>query len=381
MIHSTQKVFAIDAGPQETNHASEDYFVVKKITNQQTWTIEQEMVIVIPIKNERLKLLEGVITGIPHNCMIIIVSNSDREETDRFEMEKNIVNNLCHFSKRPFIIVHQKDPDVAELFSSMEYASILGTDGLIKAGKSEGMIIGLLLTHLLNKKYIGFIDSDNYFPGSVFEYVRIYSSIFSIAKTDYTMGRILWHSKPKAINSNLFFNKWGRVSRLTNYYLNKLISIYTGFETDIIKTANSGEHCISMQLAMTMDFGSGFTVEPYNYINLFEKYGGVTSQNQTNEINNKVVNVYQVESRNPHLHESKGNEHIKDMIDNSLGCIFHSTSCPLELKKEIIRELRKSKITLFEAAPVKRSIYPALQNFDTRKAMHKFDPNKFGKIQ
>lgn len=46
------------------------------------------MAIIIPIKDEKLKLLEGVITGIPHNCAIIIVSNSSREDSDRFEMEK-----------------------------------------------------------------------------------------------------------------------------------------------------------------------------------------------------------------------------------------------------------------------------------------------------
>lgn len=380
LIHSTQKVFAIDAGPEGPSNPSEKYFVVKKVTNEQSWNIEKDMVIIVPIKDERLKLLEGVLTGIPHNCLIIIVSNSSREDTDRFEMERNTVESLCHFAKRDYLIVHQKDPEVAELFLSMGYNEIIDENGLVCNGKSEGMMIGLLLTHLLGKKYIGFIDSDNYFPGSVFEYVRIYSSIFSFAKTDFTMGRILWHSKPKAINSNLFFSKWGRVSRLTNYYLNRLISIYTGFETDIIKTANSGEHCISMQLAMSMDFGSGFTVEPYNYINLFEKYGGISEKNHSAEIDNKVVNIYQVESRNPHLHESKGNEHINDMIDNSLGSIFHSSICPAELRKEILRELKKAKIPLINQMPAKRPVYKSLAHFDTNKAKKIFDPEKAGNL-
>ena len=203
LIYGTQKVYALDAGPEGPNHPNDKYFVVRKVANEQSWNVEQEMVIVVPIKNEKLKLLEGVITGIPHNCLIIVVSNSDRDDVDRFNMEKNVVENICHFSKRDFLIVHQKDPEIAELFESMGYADILGEDGLIRDGKSEGMLIGILLTQLLQKKYIGFIDSDNYFPGSIYEYVRIYSSIFSLSKSDYTMGRILWHSKPKAINSNI----------------------------------------------------------------------------------------------------------------------------------------------------------------------------------
>ena len=378
LIYGTQKVYALDAGPEGPNHPNDKYFVVRKVANEQSWNVEQEMVIVVPIKNEKLKLLEGVITGIPHNCLIIVVSNSDRDDVDRFNMEKNVVENICHFSKRDFLIVHQKDPEIAELFESMGYADILGEDGLIRDGKSEGMLIGILLTQLLQKKYIGFIDSDNYFPGSIYEYVRIYSSMFSLSKSDYTMGRILWHSKPKAINSNILFSKWGRVSRLTNYYLNRLISLYTGFETDIIKTANAGEHCISMNLAMNMDFGAGFTVEPYNYINLFEKFGGVDKLTNQSDNGNKVVHIHQVESRNPHLHESKGNEHVNDMIDNSLGSIFHSLICPLELKKELIKELKKAKIILQNEMPVKRAVYKALGLFDLNKAKQKFDPDKFG---
>ena len=380
IIHSKQKIFAMDAGPESSNNQSEKYFVVKKITNEQSWNVEKDMAIIIPIKDEKLKLLEGVITGIPHNCAIIIVSNSSREDSDRFEMEKNVVDNICHFAKRNYIIVHQKDPDIANLFSSMGYDDILDEDGLVKNGKSEGMMIGLLITHLLQKKYIGFIDSDNYFPGSVFEYVRIFSSIFTLAKTDYTLGRILWHSKPKAINSNILFSKWGRVSRLTNFYLNRLISIYSGFETDIINTANSGEHCISMKLATNMDFGAGFTVEPYNFINLFEKFGNFTKNNNLDLIHNKVINIHQVESRNPHLHESKGNEHVNEMIDHSLGSIYNSDICPSDLKKEILKELKKMKIIVGNDLPVKRPIYKALNNYNTEKAKILFDPEIYGSV-
>ncbi|MBK9504057.1 MAG: hypothetical protein IPO03_01455 [Bacteroidetes bacterium] len=148
-----QKVYALDAGPEGPNHPNDKYFVVRKVANEQSWNVEQEMVIVVPIKNEKLKLLEGVITGIPHNCLIIVVSNSDRDDVDRFNMEKNVVENICHFSKRDFLIVHQKDPEIAELFESMGYADILGEDGLIRDGKSEGCLLAFYSHNYFKKIY------------------------------------------------------------------------------------------------------------------------------------------------------------------------------------------------------------------------------------
>ena len=40
---------------------------------------------------------------------------------------------------------------------------------------------------------------------------------------------------------------------MTNQFLNFMISYYTGFETEVIRTGNSGEHCMSIQLAEAID--------------------------------------------------------------------------------------------------------------------------------
>jgi mannosyl-3-phosphoglycerate synthase len=54
----------------------------------------------------------------------------------------------------------------------------------------------------------------------------------------------------------------------------------------------------------------------------------------------KGVEVMQVETRNPHFHEEKGDIHLKEMFNGSLGCIYHSKICPPKLREKILEELR-----------------------------------------
>ena len=56
--------------------------------------IFQTMAIVIPVKDEKLSLLEGVLSGIPNECLIIIVSNSQRHPVDRYAMEVEMVKQV-----------------------------------------------------------------------------------------------------------------------------------------------------------------------------------------------------------------------------------------------------------------------------------------------
>jgi mannosyl-3-phosphoglycerate synthase len=53
------------------------------------------------------------------------------------------------------------------------------------------------------------------------------------------------------------------------------------------------------------------------------------------------VELFQIETRNPHLHEEKGEEHLKDMLLPGLGTIYHSSLCEDVTKAKIIDELRR----------------------------------------
>ncbi|HSF49816.1 MAG TPA: mannosyl-3-phosphoglycerate synthase [Nitrososphaeraceae archaeon] len=354
-LHGVQRVFELDSGTEKGKKISEH---IVAIGNEQISEIESKMAIVIPIRNERLKLLEGVLSGIPHNCMTIILSNSPRQPVDRYKLEKESLEQFNRFANKNALILHQRDEGVAETLRDVGYTDLLGADNLVRNGKAEGMVLGMLLAKMGGKDYVGFIDGDNYVPGAVNEYVKIFSAGIAMSNTPYKMIRVSWIYKPKISESGIYFSKWGRVSEITNYFLNSLISYYTGFETEVVRTGNSGEHCISLKLAELMSFSSGFSVETYEIVDLLEEFGGILPTDYQDAMD-KGVEVMQVETRNPHFHEEKGDAHLKEMINGSLGCIYHSKICHPKLQEKIIEELRnKSTIEEGGEPPILEKIKP-----------------------
>ncbi|MFZ0514670.1 MAG: mannosyl-3-phosphoglycerate synthase [Candidatus Nitrosopolaris sp.] len=342
-LHGVQRVYELDSGFNGGRPASE---AIRSVGNAEISEIERKMAIVIPIKGERLKLLEGVLSGIPHDCLTIIVSNSPRQPVDRFKLEKEALEQFNRFVGKNTLILHQKDPGLSDALKEVGYTSIFGPDDIVRNGKAEGMVIGMLLAKMAGKEYVGFIDADNYIPGSVNEYVKIFASGIAMSNTPYTMVRISWIYKPKWSESGQTheMRKWGRVSEITNQYLNDLVSYYTGFETEVMRTGNSGEHCMSMKLAELLTYSSGFSVEPYEVVNILEEFGGILpTENQ--DAMDKGIEVMQVETRNPHFHEEKGDDHLNEMVNGSLGCIYHSKICPPRLRDKISEWLHGREIT------------------------------------
>lgn len=340
-IYGLQKVYELDAGPETAAAGDDDDSVVRRVPSEALHEIERQMAIVVPVRNERLKLIEGVLVGIPHDCLVIVVSNSPRAPVDKFYLEQEAITNFCRFTRKQVVVVHQKDPAIAAGFAAAGYAEILDDKELVRNGKAEGMIMGSLLAKLMGRKYVGFVDSDNYFPGAVNEYVKEYAAGFYLNPSDYSMVRISWHSKPKVVENSLYFAKWGRSSRQTNQFLNMLVGHHTGFETEIVKTGNAGEHALTVDLAMTLDYATGYAVETFHYVHLLEKYGGILSDGAASDDMRRMVKISQIESRNPHLHEVKGDEHVEDMIAASLSTIYHSKLCPESLRDEIERLLQR----------------------------------------
>ena len=335
-LNHVQSVIALDSGLRNELPPHGTMGVVK-IDEETIKHYEDRMAIVIPVKDEKLKLFEGVVSGVPHDCLVIVVSNSQREKVDRFRMEGDALDQLCRFTLRQALIVHQKDPAIAKAVMDADYNDLLDEDELVRDGKSEAMIIGLLMAKAAGKEYVGFVDADNYFPGAVLEYVRNYAAGFSLAQSRYSMVRILWQYKPK-ISGILYFRKWGRISEVTNKYLNSLISTKTGFETEVVRTSNAGEHAMSMQLAEILPFASGYAGEPQELVSMFENFGGILPTKDI-KVMEQGIDIFQIETRNPHLHEEKGNEHLNEMLLSSLSTIYHSPLCDEELKQAVLAEL------------------------------------------
>jgi mannosyl-3-phosphoglycerate synthase len=60
-----------------------------------------------------------------------------------------------------------------------------------------------------------------------------------------------------------------------------------------------------MALAENLNFSSGYSVEPYELIDILEKFGGLLPSNLT-DIIKKGVEVFQIETRNPHCMRKRG---------------------------------------------------------------------------
>lgn len=381
MIYGTQSVYELDSGPMADGFRSRHDAAVQRIPYERLHAALRDLAIVVPVKEEKLKLLDGVLAGIPNACRVIIVSNSTRGPVDRFQLECDLAQSHSAYTNRPVVCVHQKDPKIAQAFKAAGYADVIGDDGLVRNGKAEGMIIGTLLAQKMGARAVGFVDSDNYFPGAVLEYCHIFAAGMAMSRRkdpsrpdlvpdfvkdtahkdsskDYTMVRISWNSKPKVMDNGLYFAKWGRSSVVTNKHLNRLVSHYTGFETEAIRTGNAGEHAMSMDLALQLGWSNGYSIEPYQYVYLMEQFGGIMPPPQPN-VPQRHVNIYQIESRNPHLHESKGDEHVERMIESSLSVIYHSPLCSDKLKAEIERELDQRGIRpAGDAIPTMRTYKP-----------------------
>ena len=136
ILYGVQKVYELDAGLRSEKARSAENPLIWRISYETRQQIDRRMAIVVPVRKERLRLIEGVLCGIPHDCLTLVVSNSPREPVDRYQMEKGVVERLSRFIDKPIVIVHQKDPALAAAFAGAGYPELLGEDGLVKDGKA-----------------------------------------------------------------------------------------------------------------------------------------------------------------------------------------------------------------------------------------------------
>src|SRR6478609_8843196 len=179
-IHELQRVIELDSGMSAGAGS-------RIVAPDELRAVESQMVIVVPCMNEARGVIEGVLSGIPHDCLIVLVSNSDRAPVDRF----------CRLAGRSAIAVHQRDPGLAGAFKAAGMSELIDDGGLVRAGKGEAMLIGMALAAMTGRRYLGYVDADNYVPGSVHEYCKVYAAGLYLADSPYSMVRISWHSKPK----------------------------------------------------------------------------------------------------------------------------------------------------------------------------------------
>lgn len=359
-IHEIQRVLELDAGSGPSTPCS------LTVSSDALKAIEQKMAIVVLCMNEEFKTIESVFSGIPHDCLIILASNSSRQQIDRYHTEVNILRTFCRDTDRLAMAIHQKDPGAAKAFGDSGVPELIGKDGLIHNGKGEGMLIGMALAALAKREYIGFVDADNYIPGSVLEYCKSYAAGLHLATTPDAMVRVSWSSKPKERQGRLMFDRKGRSSKVVNEWLNNLLQHFSGYGTECIATGNAGEHAMSMKLGMKLRLASGFAVEPYEYIYLLEQLSGQFDEETEEGSNPQIsrVHIHQIETRNPHLHDNKGDEHVNGMRAQALNMLYHSQLTPESMKKALCTWMEDEKMLCHGQVPPVERVYPAIESLD-----------------
>ncbi|KAF2852541.1 glycosyltransferase family 55 protein [Plenodomus tracheiphilus IPT5] len=400
-IHETSQVIELDAGrrtvainagagaPNPTATSTNVAFSQSEIHS-----IESKLAIIVPCMNEDPSILDGVLHGIPHECFIILVSNSN---PSNFQAERELLTKFCTATERLAVIAHQGNEGLAQAFYTAGMPDlVIDCSGAptyrIRNGKGEAMIIGTAIAKLIGKKHVGFIDADNLVAGAVHEYCKVYaaglrhalhSSKSSLAP--HAMVRIKWNSKPKVQDGKLVFEKSGRCSRVVNKWMNRLsneihmsnVENGNGTGLDVIETANAGEHAMTLDLAMKLRFATGYAVEPFQLINMWERFG---SPAFTSPVVSRDVQVLQIETRNPHFHDvGKGNEHIEQMQVQGLSAIYHSELASKHLKEEL-RAYMKDKFPNAvnnEGVPEQARVYPPIgtMNFEVFEAELKKNPD------
>ena len=93
-----------------------------------------------------------------------------------------------------------------------------------------------------------------------------------------------------------------------------------------------------MPLAEILPLASGYAVESQELISLFENFGGILPTKESKAIE-QGIDILQIETRNPHLHEERGNQHLNEILLSSMSTIYHSPLCDKEVKRAILAEL------------------------------------------
>jgi len=118
-----------------------------------------------------------------------------------------------------------------------------------------------------------------------------------------------------------------------------------------------------MKLAEILPYATGFAVEPGELTALFEGFGGILPSADT-AASKQGVEVFQIETKNPHFHEEKGGRHLNNMLVPGQAIIYHSPLCGKALKEQIRDGLIKQGAITPEDELVKPLITPPLRQAD-----------------
>lgn len=332
-VYEISRVYSVFSVGSETKPGSFDPLSFRDLED-----VASSTVFVVPVRDEEPMLLEGVLRAIPSYSPIVVVSASSQYPLNVYRLELDVSRSVYKTTGKPIIVVHQRDPLLSRELSQ-HVPEILDEQGLVRYGKGEGALIGTIIADALRARNVAFVDADNYVPSTVLEYALVYYTVLGRSEAKYRMVRVYWGYKAWTAGE-LYFRRSGRASGVVNNVLNRVLSLRRRIETDIIKTANSGEHAMSMDMARVLVYGSEYSIETQEIVSLLELCYVELEQRCPALPEN--VEVYQIESRSPHIHSEKGESHVARIVIESLASIYYS-KLPDERGKayleQVIREM------------------------------------------
>jgi mannosyl-3-phosphoglycerate synthase len=289
---------------------------------------------VVSHKSESIATLLGVLWYLPVNSPIIVVTNCP--EGDKEDIKRGLTEYLTHHKK--IYLVHQKDETIARFFKECGVCHILGKDGKVVDGKGEGMYIGTLCALQLGyAQWIIFYDADNLVPCALLEYTLAMSRLFLAVRSpllspqsdtlvlrgqaeshispDLHTVRICWSSKPELGSGNLETKVIGRCTQVVSPLFSGLLEAWFGLRDARMSSSNAGEQGMTIKTAKTVRFSSGFSVEAFQLLDLL--FNAAQRKDQSER-----VLFQQYLSQSPHFHTKKRDEHIRRLIEDSLGGFF-----------------------------------------------------------
>jgi mannosyl-3-phosphoglycerate synthase len=120
---------------------------------------------------------------------------------------------------------------------------------------------------------------------------------------------------------------------------------------------------MTLDLGLKLRLAGGFAVEPYEYVDLFEQFGGVLESNDPDVMTSSVP-VVQIETRNPHFHDNKGEEHVQGMRMQALNVVYHSPVTLPAVRQAIIEFMVSQGALEVGLEPPRERVYPPVGSLD-----------------
>ncbi len=339
-IHELQRVVELDSGRSASGAGT--------VPADEIGDVLRQMVIVVPCMDEPRRVIEGVLAGIPHDCLIVLVSNSERAPLDRFEIETQCVEEFCRLAERTAVVVHQGDPGLGAAFEAAGMPSLIDDAGLVRGGRGEAMLVGTAIAAMSGRAYVGCVDADNHVPGAVHEYVTAYAAGLRLAGGPYAMVRIPRHPRPVVREGRLFLDGAGGDAEIANYFLNRVLADRSGLTTEMIATGDAGERALSLPLALRLRTAGGRASGAYELVDLFTQFGDPDVE---------PVAVLQIEMRDSQSHDEVGGGGGPARWMDALAPLYHAPITPPAVREELARFVIDRGVA---QPPPREWIYPPL---------------------